>query len=63
MSMKKVANIDVMIGERFYCQLRYEYLPCFTIDAVELERWIKSKRPELSNVKFTVAVGERICKR
>lgn len=61
--MKKVANIDVMVGDRFYCQLRYEYLPCFVIDARELERFVTSKRPELRGVKFTLACGERVSKR
>ena len=61
--MKKVANIDVMIGERFYCQLRYEYLPCFAIDAGELKEFVVCKRPELAGIDFTMAFGERISKR
>ena len=60
--MKKVAYIDVMIGERFHCQLRYEYLPCFIIDADEITAWVREKRPELKDVDFTLAVGKRVSK-
>lgn len=60
--MKKVINIDVMLGERFYCQLRYEYLPCFILDLDEVVKWVKEKKPELKRKEFRIAVGERVSK-
>lgn len=61
--MKKVCYIDVMTGrqfDKFHCQLRYEYLPCFPIVMEDVEDWVREKRPELKKMNFRLAFGNRV---
>lgn len=30
--MKETVYLDIMLGDRFYCQLRYEYCPLFPVE-------------------------------
>ena len=50
----KTVYLDIMLGGRFYCQLRYEYCPLFPVDGRELEDYILNKRPSLRGKDFTI---------
>lgn len=50
----KTVYLDIMLGGRFYCQLRYEYCPLFPVDSRELEDYILNKRPSLRGKDFTI---------
>lgn len=52
----KELSIDVMVGERFYCTLRYSYNPLFPISIKELEQYIATKCPTLKKGKYKIVI-------
>ena len=51
--MEKV-NLDIMIRDKFYCTIAYEYNPLWPININELEKEIISRLPSLKNQPFRV---------
>ena len=50
----KTLFIEIMLGDRFVCTLRYRYCPLFPIDEKELHDFVVSKRPTLRNQPFNI---------
>lgn len=43
----KVIYLDIMIKDRFVCQLTYEYCPLFPIEEKDVIDFVLKKRPSL----------------
>lgn len=52
--MKETVYLDIMLGGRFYCQLRYEYCPLFPVEERDVEDYVLSKRPSLKGKNFII---------
>lgn len=50
----KVIYLDIMIKDRFVCQLTYEYCPLFPIEEKDVIDFVLKKRPSLKRKKFTI---------
>lgn len=50
--------IDIMVGERFFAQVKYNYLPIFPIHLEDMEKFCIEKYPSLKNKQFTLAFSE-----
>lgn len=60
----KIIYLDVMVGDRFYCQIPMEYSPLFPIDIEAAERYVLKKKPYLRGTDFTIGFSnERVPKR
>ena len=57
--------LDIMIGERFYRQISYEYSPLFAIDYKDLIDYVIKKLPSLANEKriWTIREGKKVFNR
>ena len=51
--MEKVF-LDIMIQDKFYKQLTYNYSEVFIIDADEVKAFVLKKLPTLKNKEFTI---------
>ena len=51
--MEKV-YLDIMIQDKFYKQLTYNYSELFMIDADEVKAFVLKKLPTLKNKEFTI---------
>ena len=51
--MEKV-YLDIMIQDKFYKQLTYNYSELFMIDADEVKAFVLKKLPTLKNKDFTI---------
>lgn len=54
----KTIYIDVMLNDRFVCQLKYEYCPAYNLNKDELREFVIQKRPTLRNKNFTIELSE-----
>ena len=46
--------LDIMIQDKFYKQLAYNYSELFIIDADEVKAFVLQKLPTLKNKEFTI---------
>ena len=46
--------LDIMIQDKFYKQLTYNYSKLFIIDADEVKAFVLQKLPTLKNKEFTI---------
>lgn len=46
--------LDIMIQDKFYKQLTYNYSELFIIDADEVKAFVLQKLPTLKNKEFTI---------
>ena len=46
--------LDIMIQDKFYKQLTYNYSELFIIDADEVKAFVLKKLPTLKNKEFTI---------
>lgn len=52
---------DIMIGDSFYRQIEYEYLPIFELDYKDVMEHVYSKYPSLrGNKKVHVVKGKKV---
>ena len=51
--MEKVF-LDIMVQDKFYKQLTYNYSELFMIDADEVKAFVLKKLPTLKNKEFTI---------
>ena len=58
----KTMYLDIMVGDRFYRQIPYEYSPLFAIDYGELVDYVIEKLPSLANEKrmWTIREGKKV---
>ena len=58
----KTMYLDIMIGERFYRQISYEYSPLFAIDYQDLIDYVMKKLPSLAKEKrmWTIREGKKV---
>ena len=54
----KTIYIDVMLKDKFICQIPYEYCPLFKLTQEELIQHVIKNRPYLANKKFTVSISQ-----
>ena len=54
--------LDIMVGDRFYRQISYEYSPLFAIDYGELVDYVLKKLPSLAKEKrmWTIREGKKV---
>ena len=52
--------LDIMLGDRFYNQITYQYSPLFAIDYEDLMKHIYDKFPSLKNKEFHVIEGKKV---
>ena len=50
----KTVYLDIMLGGRFFCQLRYEYCPLFPVEERAIKEYVLSKRPSLKGKDFII---------
>ena len=50
----KTFNFDVMIGDKFFCSMRFPYCPLHPIPHEELEKFILKNRPILRHYKYHI---------
>lgn len=50
----KTIYLDIMLGDRFHCQLRYKFCPAFAITVEELTDFVESQRPYLHGKDYRV---------
>lgn len=50
----KTIYLDIMVGNRFYCQIPMKYCPLFPIEEKQVTEYVLEKRPLLKNKKFIV---------
>lgn len=55
----KTTYIDIMIHDRFYCQVAYEYNPLWHIDHSEVKEYVMKQKPELKRKDFTMAFSNQ----
>ena len=58
----KTMYLDIMVDDRFYRQIPYEYSPIFAIDYGELVDYVIKKLPSLANEKksWTIREGKKV---
>ena len=49
-----IVYLDIMIQDKFYKQLTYNYSELFMIDADEVKAFVLKKLPTLKNKEFTI---------
>ena len=56
--------LDIMVGDRFYRQIRYEYSPLFAIDYDDLIDYVLKKIPSLAKEKkpWRIMEGKKVYK-
>lgn len=60
----KTIYVDVMVDDRFYCQVPYEYCPLWPIDVQAVGDYVRERKPGLRKKKFKMAFSnQRIGKR
>lgn len=50
----KTVYLDVMIKDRFICQLVFHYCPIFKVTDEEIRNFVLENRPTLSKQKFQI---------
>lgn len=50
----KTVYLDVMIKDRFICQLVFHYCPIFKVTDEEVRKFVLENRPTLSKQKFQI---------
>lgn len=51
--------LDIMQGDRFLCQLPYEYCPLFPLNAREVADYVLTRRPSLKGrPNITIAFSD-----
>jgi hypothetical protein len=59
----KVTYIDIMVNDRFYRQIPYQYSTLFMIDMDDVKNEVLKTYPHLSNKKYKLAFSnQRILK-
>lgn len=57
----KTIYLDIMIGERFFRQIPYEYSPLFKLNFEDVMKYIYSKFPSLKNERdVRIASGNKV---
>lgn len=46
--------MQIMLNNKFYCQIEYYYSPLFPIECSDLEKRVLQKYPTLRNKKFII---------
>ena len=54
-----VVYIDIMLGNRFYTQLEYEYCPLWPIEEKEVETFIESRCPSLKGREYNISFSNQ----
>ena len=52
--------LDIMLGDRFICTLRYKHNPAFILTIKELADFVVSKRPTLRDKPFRIFFAKKI---
>ena len=52
-------TLDIMLGDRFVCTLRYKHNPAFILTIKELADFVVSKRPTLRNKPFRIFFAKK----
>lgn len=52
-------TLDIMLGDRFVCTLRYKHNPAFILTIKELADLVVSKRPTLRNKPFRIFFAKK----
>lgn len=55
----KTIFLDILVDNKFYRQLKYEYCPLWRINLNDVEAFILSKLPWLKREKFTVGFSSQ----
>lgn len=50
-SRNRIIAVDIMIGERFYAQYKYQYCPILKIDINDIANKVAERYPSLKNKK------------
>lgn len=50
--------LDVMLNNKFYCQVEYYHCPLFPIEYSDLEKRVLQKYPTLRNKKFIIEISK-----
>lgn len=53
-------TLDIMLGDRFVCTLRYKHNPAFILTVKELADFVVSKRPTLRDKPFRIFFAKKI---
>lgn len=60
----KTIYLDIMVNDRFYCQIPMEYCPLFPIDYEQAKKFVESKRPILKSKDYVIEFSnERVLNR
>ena len=51
--------LDIMLGDRFVCTLRYKHNPAFILTTKELADFVVSKRPTLRDKPFRIFFAKK----
>lgn len=51
----KTVYLDIMVNDRFYCQIPMEYCPLFPLDVEAARKYVIENRPLLKNKEFVVS--------
>lgn len=55
----KTIVLDIMVGGRFYCQLRYKSYPFYRITQKELKEFAERERPSLKGKDYEIIQTEQ----